>query len=88
MSEQQEIADSLKRILFYLDNDNKTGKKGLVTEIDDLKTEVAGLKNTLTNFIAEYRQAQAVQKAKVGLLSLIGGGIVAFITQVILRVIK
>lgn len=83
MSEITEIKRSLDRILFYLENDPKTGKEGLVTEIENVKSDVAGLKNTMINFIAEYRQAQAVKNAKVGLIATLASAIVTVIMWLI-----
>lgn len=76
MPEQHEIKDGLNRILFYLENDSRTGRKGLVTDVEDLKEDFKDLRNTLTNFIAEYRQAQAVKNAKVGLIGALAGAAV------------
>lgn len=88
MSEISEIKDGLSRILFYLENDEKTGKKGLVKEMDMLKDDVQGLRNTLTNFIAEYRQEKAVNKAKVGIIGAIGGSIVTALTWFFTHIFK
>lgn len=59
--DQKDIKDDLKRLLFYVENDPKTGKKGIVTEVEDLKTSQEDLRFTVINFVAEYRQAQAVK---------------------------
>lgn len=80
---EKDLRDSLNRILFLIDNDPRTGRKGLYTEVSDLKEEIGQLRQVMTTFIAEYRQAQAVKAAKTGLISAIVSGVVAAIVYLI-----
>ncbi len=73
------IKDSLQRILFYLENDGKTGRKGLVMDVEDLKEDVESVKKNLNDFINEYRQAQAVKAAKASVWGIVGGSVVSFV---------
>lgn len=79
MSEITEIKDSLNRILFYLENDSKTNRKGLIMDVEELKEDLESVKKNLTDFINEYRQAQAVKAAKASVWGIVGGAIVSFI---------
>ena len=81
--ENSDIKDSLNRILFYLENDSRTGRKGIVTEMEDMKESITDLRNSVVRFIAEYRQAQAVKNAKVGLIGALAGGVVTGIAWII-----
>lgn len=72
----QKIHDDLHRILSYLENDGKTGRKGLVTEVEDLKKELDSTKQTMVNFIAEYRKDQAVKYAKNAVWGMVGAAAV------------
>lgn len=82
-SEVQEIKDVLHRILFYLENDPKTGKKGLVTDVEDVKQHVRSVEEKLDEFIYEYNKAQAVKAAKASVWGIIGGGVVSAVIWLI-----
>lgn len=56
----------VQKILIYLHNDQGTGQKGLVAEVQDLKVKV-------DNFITSYEQSQAVRKSTIGAWATIGG---------------
>lgn len=71
--DQKDIKDDLKRLLFYVENDPKTGRKGIVTDVEDLKNSQDGLRKTMVDFISDYRQDQAVKRAKIGVIGMIGG---------------
>ena len=63
----------VQKILIYLHNDQGTGQKGLVAEVQDLKVKV-------DKFISKYEQAQAVKKATIGAWATIGG-VVALVAK-------
>lgn len=73
----QDIHDQQSRILSYLENDPKTGRHGLVTDLELLKKDVTDMRNTFVTFLAEYRQAQAVKYAKNVVWGAVGAGMVA-----------
>lgn len=83
MPEMQEIKDSLHRILFYIENDPKTGRKGIITDVEDIKTNIIDLTQKVDGFIVEYNKAQAIKNAKIGLISSICGGIAACVVWLI-----
>lgn len=83
MDEISEIKYGLNRILSYLENDNKTGRDGLVTEVKNMNQRIGTLEQKFVTFIAEYRQEQAVKNAKVGLIGAIAGGLVTLIFYII-----
>lgn len=70
----EEMEKKIDQVLFYLHNDNHTGKKGLVQEMADLKNEIFNVKVDITAFINEYKKQEAVKQAKVGVIAALVGG--------------
>lgn len=62
------LKDDVRRILGYLENDDKTNKKGLVQDVHDLRNELAA-------FISAYKNEQAYKKGIIATISFIGGGL-------------
>lgn len=56
----------VQKILNYLYNDEGTGKKGLVADVDKIKLD-------LYKFINDHKTSEEVKKAKYGLIGMIGG---------------
>lgn len=56
-------------ILFYINNDEGTGRKGIVNQLEDLKDKV-------DKFIVKYNQNEAVKKAKMTIWGMIGGAVI------------
>ena len=63
----------VQKILMYLHNDDDTGKKGLVFEVEKLQKD-------FSSFKTKYETAQAVKKATIGVWATIGG-VVALIAK-------
>lgn len=60
-----EMEEKLNQVLFYLHNDDKTGKRGIVQDIYDLKKDVHSIKSEIADF-----------KTRIGILSIVASGIV------------
>lgn len=79
----EEDVASLKRdvqqILFYLKNDDAADRKGLISEVTELK-------RSFSEFIQSYKTDKAVRKAQIGIIATIGGG-AAFILEFIIKLI-
>lgn len=70
------LDNNVKIILFYLNNDAATGKKGLVQDVADLKDEIIAVKDEFSEFVHEYKKKEAVKNARVGVISaIVSGGI-------------
>lgn len=67
----EEMEKKIDQVLFYLHNDNHTGKKGLVQEMHDLKTEIFNVKVDITAFINEYKKQEAVKNARIGVIAVV-----------------
>lgn len=65
MLEDKELRSDVKRILFYLENDDKTGKPGLVKQVSAFSERQDTADKRFVDFLAEYRQAQAIRKRDV-----------------------
>lgn len=78
MSDQEiEVLNrKMDRILFYLNNDGDTGKKGVIAQLESLSKD-------FYKFRDEYRTAQAVRTAKIGLIGSLGGVVGAGIVWLI-----
>ncbi|MES2287542.1 MAG: hypothetical protein V4547_17745 [Bacteroidota bacterium] len=76
----EEDVASLKRdvqeILFYLKNDNKADRKGLIAE-------VAELKKGFSEFVTAYKTDKAVKKGQLGVIATIGAGVALVIEWLI-----
>lgn len=68
MSERdvETLKKDVAKILNYLHNDEGTGEKGLVAQ-------VAILQDKFTKFVQKYETDQAVKRAKMGVIGVIGG---------------
>lgn len=73
----QEIHDQQTRILSYLENDKSTGRKGLVTELHDLKKDMETIKQHHVTFVAEYRRDQAFKAGKNVAWGMVGASLIA-----------
>lgn len=71
MLEDKELRSDVKRILFYLENDYKTGKPGLVKEVGMISESQKETDKRFVGFLAEYRQTQAVRKRDVKWLAVL-----------------
>ena len=88
MTELQDLRNDIKEVLFYIRNDPRTGRKGLVKEVEDLKASQDETNEKLIDFITEYRKDQAVKRAKVGLIGAIGGAVATCLGWIITHFIK
>lgn len=70
------LKKKVDRILFYLNNDEDAGQKGLIAEVKGLSSDFADFKN-------KYERAQAVKKATIGAWATIGGLVALFAKWVI-----
>lgn len=75
-----EIEAKLDQVIGYIYNDNKTGRKGLVQEFDELKKLVHG-------FLEQQRTREAVKKAKLAVWGMIGAGFIWVIERVIEKIV-
>lgn len=71
-SKYESLDKKVDKILFYLENDNKTNKKGLVQQVTELKTD-----------IDEIKTKERVKIGKVGVISSILGAIGGFLIKYI-----
>lgn len=62
----------VQKILFYLNNDEDTGEKGLVAAFRSHEKE-------FKDFKTKYEKEQAEKKAKMGVYGAIGGAILTFL---------
>lgn len=67
-----ELNDKVDRILFYLDNDEKTGKKGLSWQCTEMRKDLDGL-------LEREKIKLAVTGAIATVFGLIGSGIIFLI---------
>lgn len=65
--ENQTISQKLDRVLYILENDDKTNRKGLVEEVADLKIN-----------IEQLILKQKIFAAKMALLGVVGGFVFSF----------
>lgn len=70
----KELDDKITRILFYLENDEKTGKKGLIGKVDDME-----------EVISDLVLKDKIKAAKVAGIGVSGGAIVLIIEAIIKR---
>lgn len=71
----------VQKILNYLYNDEGTGKKGLVADVDKIKLD-------LYKFINDHNVSEQVKKARTSLIGMIAGAIGAGILWVIEIILK
>lgn len=78
--ESRETERKLDRVLSYLENDDLTGKKGLVSEVAQMKTDHARVESKLDIFIADFKKKEAVTTAikntKATIFGAIGAGLI------------
>lgn len=60
----EEIEDKLTQLLFYIHNDNHTGRKGLVQEVSDIKSDISKVKSEIFDFMNKYKEKEAVKAAE------------------------
>jgi hypothetical protein len=67
MSEKEtsELSKKLDRVLYILDNDEKTGRKGLVSSVYEIRNE-------LDDVLEANRTAEAVKKGQMAIYGAIG----------------
>lgn len=66
----------VSKILGYLHNDDGTGKKGLVAEVESLKSDFA-------KFMSAYKIEKSFKKGQISIIAFIGGGFALFIEWLI-----
>lgn len=78
MSDQEVAALSRKldRVLSILENDNRTGDKGLVTQVSDLRDSFYGFRN-------QYNIDVAIRKTRDTIWKIIWGSIGAILIEVV-----
>ncbi len=64
IQEETNISQKLDRVLYILENDDKTNRKGLVEEVFDLKIQVQDL-------VTKER----IDESRMTLLGVVGGGL-------------
>lgn len=69
------IEKKLDRVLFYLNDDPATGKKGLVSNAESLDTKILALNKKVDVFINEYETDKKVKAAKIAAYASAGGGV-------------
>lgn len=78
--EAQQTEKKLDRVLSYLENDDSTGKKGLVAEVAQMKTDHARVELKLDMFIADFKKKEAVTVAikntKATIFGAVGAGLI------------
>ena len=74
------IDDKVDRILSYLDNDEKTGRIGLVTQIKHHEINVQALTLKIVEMEHQKSIDKAVSNTKMAVWGSIGGGIMLFAT--------
>ena len=67
IQEETNISQKLDRVLYILENDDKTNRKGLVEEVFDLKIQVQDL-------VTKER----IDESRMTLLGVVGGGLFTF----------
>lgn len=65
-----DLEKKVDRILFYLQNDDGTGRKGLVAEFHDHKEKV-------NDFMAKYETQQEIKRTKLTIWGAVGGSIIS-----------
>lgn len=70
------LRDDLQRLLFYMNNDGQTGRRGIVAEMEELKKTISDL---LTR--------EKVYRAKAGVWGIVGGIIVTAAIKLITVII-
>lgn len=68
MSEKdiESLKKDVHKILNYLHNDEGTGEKGLVAQVHILQDK-------FTKFVVKYETDQAIKRAKMGVIGVVGG---------------
>lgn len=64
LQEETNISQKLDRVLYILENDDKTNRKGLVQDVNDLKLQVQ-----------ELLTKERINESKTALLGAIGGAV-------------
>lgn len=75
-----EIEAKLDQLIAYIYNDARTGRKGLVQEVDDLKT-------SFSKFLEQYKLKEAVKKAKMGVWGMVGGALLLGLKWLIEKIV-
>lgn len=70
------LKDDVRRILNYLENDDKTNKKGLVQDFHDFRKD-------MQEFISSYKTEQSYKKGIIAGISFIGGALGTGLTLLI-----
>lgn len=83
-----EIEDRLSQLLFYIHNDNHTGRKGLVQEVADIKADITQVKREILDFMTKYKEKEAVRAAEQKTAIVVTSAFVSAIVAIVGWIVK